>query len=123
MKLICTILFLCTAIASTMAQDQPETIKHAHHISILSMRNEVFYFKVDQDFIGATVQVYDSTGTVVFTSQLNMKRNLIDFYNIETGKYTIHFENNGVAEDYQVWLDKKDKVTKAHHFSTFKLRA
>ena len=104
MKLTCiTILF---AALSLTVQAKPDS---AHkHISVLSIKKEVFYFKVDADFMGATVEVTDSTGTVFFSAEVSSKRSLIDFFFLEKGKYTIHFERNGVVEEYEVWLDKKE---------------
>jgi hypothetical protein len=93
---------------------QPANNAPHKHISILSVSKEVFYFKTDADFMGATVVVTDSTGTVFFSAELHSKRNLIDFFYLENGQYTIHFEHNGVVEDYQVWLDKK-----SHEISPF----
>ena len=120
MKLTCIAVLFSLLTVGTQAQ--PETMAHHRHISILSMKKEVFYFKVDADFIGATVEVTDSTGTVFFSAEVNSKRSLIDFFYLEKGKYTIHFERNGVIEDYQVWLDKKEGHD-APSFIAFKLQA
>src|SRR5688572_12166982 len=90
------------------AHAQTDTAAHSQHVSILSISKEVFYFKVDATFVGATVEVTDSTGTVFFTVELHSKRNLIDFFYLEQGQYTVHFEHNGVIEDYQLLLDKKE---------------
>lgn len=112
MKLTCITLLFAILALSTQAQ----SIRPQHnHVSVLSMKSEVFYFKIDADFMGATVAVSDSTGTIFFTSELHTKRNLIDFYFLETGKYTIHFERDGVIEEYHVWLDKKE----GHNTSQF----
>jgi hypothetical protein len=111
---------LLIALVAFQAQGQTESVPQQHHVSILSTKKEVFYFKIDSEFMGATVAVTDSTGAVFFSTELHSKRNLIDFFYLEKGKYTIHFEHNGIVEDYQVWLDKKDQ---GHPFIAFMLRA
>lgn len=105
MKLTCITLLFAILALTTYAN--PDSTQHKH-ISVLSMKKEVFYFKVDADFMGATVEVTDSTGAVFFSAEVSSKRSLIDFFFLEKGKYTIHFERNGVVEEFEVWLDKKE---------------
>lgn len=107
MKLTCLATLFTLLTLNLQAQLKP--VNEHKHISIISVSKEVFYFKTDAEFIGATVQVTDSTGSVFFTAELHTKRNLIDFFYLEKGQYTIHFEHNGVVEDYQVRLDRKEQ--------------
>jgi hypothetical protein len=117
-----TSLIILLSLLSLKAQAQKETVAQHKHISILSTSNEVFYFKADADFIGGKVEVTDSTGSILFTAELHSKRNLIDFFYLKNGQYTIHFEHNGAIEDYQVWLDKKEGHLSSS-FAVFKLKA
>ena len=91
------------------------------HVSVLSLKHDVFYFKVDPAFIGATVQVSDSTGTVFFNIELHSKRSLIDFFYLESGLYTIRFEQGDMFEEFQVVLDYKNTLAKHPHISFYKL--
>jgi len=120
MKLTFLALLLSSMTLSLRAQSG--AISQHKHISVISISKEVFYFKADADFIGATVEVTDSTGTVFFSAELHAKRNLIDFFYLEKGRYNIHFEHNGVTEDYQVWLEKKE-AHDAAPFIAFEPRA
>lgn len=50
---------------------------------------DLLVLKAGKFFIGATVQVFDETGTVVATSEIHKKKMIIDFYDIPYGSYTI----------------------------------
>lgn len=50
---------------------------------------DLLILKAGKPFMGATVEVRDSTGTVVATSYIHKKKMIIDFYDIPYGSYTI----------------------------------
>lgn len=55
---------------------------------------DLLILKAGKVFMGATVQVYDSTGMVVATSHIHKKKMIIDFYDIPYGSYTIQVTKN-----------------------------
>lgn len=55
---------------------------------------DLLVLKAGKMFLGATVQVYDSTGTLVAKSNIHKKKMIIDFYDIPYGSYTIQVTIN-----------------------------
>ena len=72
-----------------------------HHVSVVSMSRELFHFKVDKAFMGATVEVYDEAGELVGTDLVLKKHMIVDFFNRKAGLYTIKVIKSGVTEEFQ----------------------
>jgi hypothetical protein len=123
MKLIRVMILVGMYVSASVRLHAQTPLQGYPHVSVLSTKHDVFYFKVDPAFMGATVQVLDSTGTVFFNMELHSKRNLIDFFYLESGLYTIRFEQGDVVEEFQVVFDKKNALAKHPHISFFKLHA
>ena len=67
---------------------------HGHRpVSVLAVRNDIFYFKVDKAFIGAVVEVYASSGELVMTQSVTRHKMLIDFYDRSEDDYTIRIKS------------------------------
>jgi len=62
-------------------------------VSVLAVRNDLFYFKVDKLFIGALVEVYSSTGDLVLTQTVTRHKMLIDFFERQPDTYTIRIKS------------------------------
>lgn len=87
-----TIIF-CLFAASGMAK--------AHRpVSILAVRNDLFYFKVDKLFIGAVVEVYSSSGDLVLTQTVTRHKMLIDFFERQPDAYTIKIKSKCTEINY-----------------------
>jgi hypothetical protein len=70
-------------------------------VSVLSVRSDLFYFKVNKAFRGATVEVYASSGQLVYAGQVTRHRMLIDFFDRQEGDYTIRIKKDSVEVDYR----------------------
>jgi hypothetical protein len=67
---------------------------HGHRpVSVLTVRNDLFYFKVDKAFIGAVVEVYASSGELVMKQTVTRHKMLIDFYDRNNDDYTIRIKS------------------------------
>lgn len=86
-------IFLCMLADVSYAKPQP--------VSVLSIRSDLFYFKVNKAFRGATVEVYASSGELVYAGQVTRHRMLIDFFDRDEGDYTIRIKKDAVEVDYQ----------------------
>jgi hypothetical protein len=62
-------------------------------VSVLAVRNDLFYFKVDKAFIGAVVEIYASSGELVMTQTVTHHKTLIDFYDRNKDDYTIRIKS------------------------------
>ena len=77
------------------------TYRNNHHpVSVLAVRNDLFYFKVDKAFIGAQVEVYSSSGELIFTDTIRHHKMLIDFYDKEEDNYTIRIKSRCTEINY-----------------------
>jgi hypothetical protein len=69
-------------------------------VSVISISSDIFYFKVDKSFIGASVMVYSPTGQVILNEKVNHHKAIIDFYEEQAGKYTIVVKKDAEAVDF-----------------------
>lgn len=69
-------------------------------VSVLAVRNDLFYFKVDKAFIGAVVEVYASSGELIFSDTIRHHKMLIDFYDRKEDDYTIRIRSRCAEVEY-----------------------
>ena len=69
-------------------------------VSVLAVRNDLFYFKVDKLFIGSIVEVYSSTGDLVLTQTVTRHKVLLDFFEKQSGDYTIRIKSKCTEINY-----------------------
>lgn len=98
------LLFFFVLGVSAIAEAKPKL--GSHHVSVLSIKREIFYFKVDSEFIGATIEVYDSTGILQQTANVTRRRTIVDFFYMNPGIYTVRFAKGDMVEEfkYSVWI-------------------
>ena len=58
-------------------------------VRVLSVKRDIFYFKVCQSFIGGTLEVYKENGELIFSDKIQNHKAILDFYYQETGLYEI----------------------------------
>lgn len=91
---------LVIAALLTFSDLQAQTCKDGL-ISVLSRKRDIFYFKVCNDFIGAQVEVFSSTGELLATSPIMTNKALIDFYFERPGKYSIKFKKGDEETSFE----------------------
>ena len=90
MKTIATLLFaaLMIAGASTFANSNPESVR------VISVKRDIFYFKVCRSFIGGTIEVYGENGQVICSDKIQNHKSILDFYLLDTGFYKIKIKKD-----------------------------
>jgi len=86
-----TLLFAALVItgAGTFAKaGNPQSVR------VLSVKRDIFYFKVHQSFIGGTVEVYGEDGKLIFADKIHNHKAIIDFYFQDAGLYEIRIKKN-----------------------------
>lgn len=69
-------------------------------VRVLSIKSDIFYFKVDKIFLGATVEVYAQNGEIIFTEKVTNRKTIVDFYFEDPGTYTIRLKKDGKEEHF-----------------------
>jgi len=69
--------------------------KPAPSVKVVSMKMDVVYFKVSCDMIGASMEVTDANGSVIYTAKVTDHKVIVDFYAEPSGTYTIHVKKDG----------------------------
>ena len=82
---------------AVLAGQSPE----AHHVFVISVQREVFYFKVDKEFLGATIEVYDTQGVLLVTEKVIKRKMIIDFFQRAPGLYTIKIAKGNTVEEFE----------------------
>lgn len=73
--------------------------KPENPVKVVSRKMDVVYFKVSCEMIGASMEVVDENGKVIFTDKVTDKKVLVDFYAEPSGLYTIHVQKNDKNEE------------------------
>ena len=100
MKLVRVIILSVLFVSAAFVTEAKRKIV-CNHVSVLSVKRDVFYFKVDSEFQGATAQVFNSQGEMVYSIDVHSKRALIDFFYMKPGAYTIKFSHGTQVEEHQ----------------------
>jgi hypothetical protein len=90
MKML-TLLFAILTITGGSAfakAGNPESVR------VLSVKRDIFYFKVCQSFIGGTVEVFGEDGQLIFSDKIQNHKSILDFYLLDAGIYEIKIKKN-----------------------------
>ena len=75
--------------ASSMNKGPRRSVQH-NCIHVISMDNDIFYFKSDREVAGAVVDVYDyKSGVKVMSHVISGKKTIVDLYAQVPGDYII----------------------------------
>jgi hypothetical protein len=74
--------------ATTLKKDKDLVSVNTTHFK------DLLILKAGKPFMGATVEVHDSIGTLIATSCIYKRKTIIDFYDIPYGSYTIEVIKN-----------------------------
>lgn len=93
MKKVITIAALVLVATTAAFAAQP-----SNSVKVVSKQKDVVYFKVNCAMIGATIEVSDAKGNVIYNSKVTDHKVLVDFYAEPSGEYTIHVKKDGADE-------------------------
>ena len=89
------ILFFCSPVLSNDKKPDESLV------SVLSIKREIFYFKVTKALLGGTVEVYDTHGAIVLTEKVIKRKMIVDFFHREPGTYTIKIVKGDYIEVFE----------------------
>lgn len=69
-------------------------------VNIPTKYKNLFVFKADKEYVGATVEVYYSNGDLVTTRKLEKRRMIIDFCDTKFGEYTIRVVKGDKKQEF-----------------------
>lgn len=74
----------------------------AEAVKVISTARDIFYFKVCESMIGASIKVYDHDGKLLVSEEVVHHKVIVDFYGEPAGNYKIVItkDNNEVSFDY-----------------------
>jgi hypothetical protein len=98
MKTLFKVLFVPMLLATAAAQSAPR--EEAVDV-VPSKHKNLFVFKAERKFVGATVDVYYSNGDLVTTHTLQKRKMIIDFCDVKFGEYTIRIKKGDAVEVYR----------------------
>lgn len=90
-------LSLFTASAGLFATSVDASSVHV----ISAKQKNLFVFKVNKSWQGATVEVIASNGDQVSTQRLAKRKMIINFCDVKTGTYKIKITKEGHTEEFQ----------------------
>lgn len=82
------------------------TISHARErepkgkLEIITVKSHSVYFKVDQSFVGGTVEIYDSNKTLLGSEGLPHTHTMVFFDEKPSGKYFIKVRKGNKAIEF-----------------------
>jgi hypothetical protein len=101
--LACVMFVMCSGVLA----------KSKNPVSIVSTSSSVLYMKFSKEMIGATIEVTDEKGAVVFSQVVSNKKVLIDFYYNESGKYKVKIAKDDNFETFSYIVDDGGVSNKA----------
>jgi hypothetical protein len=95
MKTVTFLTFMLLSATVFASGDKPN-----HPVRVLAARMNVVYFKVDREFVGATIEVYSEKGELILSQNITHRKALLDFYYETPGIYTIKIKKGDREEVY-----------------------
>jgi hypothetical protein len=69
-------------------------------VVVLNTSHDIFYFKIRKTMIGGTVEVYNPSGQLVASQNMDNKKLIIDFFDMAPGDYKIVVKKDNVQETF-----------------------
>ena len=99
MKTIINTLVLALVLTTSVSYAGSKPKKES--ITVLSTKHEVFCFKADKKFLGATIEVYDSNNKMTGKEIVFDRRMIIDFYYLPADTYRIKIMKDNELLEFQ----------------------
>ena len=97
MKTLITILVVLVTFTNPVLAAKPgEAIIIGH-----SKNKNLFVFKTEKKFIGATIEIYTSSGELLTSQNLHKRKMIIDFGPLMKDTYTIRVVKGEAMREYQ----------------------
>ena len=96
--LICLTLLTSTSVFANKAK---QTESNRREVAVLSTKRDVFYFKIGDELMGATIEVRAEDGSVLMSEKIQRRRELLDFYFEKPGHYAITITKGDKTETFE----------------------
>jgi hypothetical protein len=73
-------------------------------VNVLTTSHDIFYFKVDQGWIGGEVEVIGENAIPVSVQKLDRKKMVVDFFDLAPGQYTIVIKKKGECDCHEEFI-------------------
>ena len=87
--ILITLAFAALATIAMAAPSPKENAKTMLGVHVVTTTHQIFYFKIDNGWIGGEVDVLGEDTLPIITQKLDKKKILIDFFDLAPGTYTI----------------------------------
>jgi len=97
------LVLLLLMVASAMVSEAKMREKKAgrdRSVLVLSTKRHIFYFKINRQYRGGSVKVYNERNEMVAEEMLVHHKMLIDFHEVMPGKYIIRVENGTLQHEF-----------------------
>lgn len=96
--LVVALMVIASAVFAAPEKVNPDTIT----VSVTPTQyKDLLVLKADKQYFGAIVEVHDSTGALITSSELHKRKMIIDFYDIPYGIYTISIVKNNYKKEFK----------------------
>ena len=97
-------IILLTCVLSVFFLGLANATKSKNHVHGYARMN-VFYFKVDKEFLGAELEIFSEDSVQLIAQKISKRKVLIDFYYENPGKYTIRLKKGNELEQFSFTKD------------------
>ena len=66
----------------------------------VSGKNDIFFFKVDKEFQGGEVSIYNDKNELLEKARVVFTKMMFDFYDLKPGKYTIRLTKDKLSKEF-----------------------
>jgi hypothetical protein len=95
-----TLILTCILMTSIPSLAKNNKTKTHSSVRVLAKRMDIFYFKVDEDIIGAEIEVYNDKGEKLITAVITHRHAIVDFFNENPGHYIIKINKGDFNESF-----------------------
>ncbi len=100
MKTLIKSVFLALVLTGTAQVTSANTNSDSIEVKEVKEKN-LFVFKADKKFLGASIEVFHANGKVVTAQILAKRKMIIDFSEVREGTYTIRVIKGKQTEEFQ----------------------
>lgn len=99
-------ILLLTCMLWAMLSATGRETKSKDPVLVAFVRMDIFYFKVDKEFVGAELEIYSQEGEKLFSDKISHRKVIVDFYYEDPGRYVIYLTKGVVRKEFNFTKDK-----------------
>lgn len=109
--IIASAITFLTLPAFGIGKDKSREKKNAHQSTIVITEepHDTFYLKVNKVMLGGKAEIYSPEGELLEVKELTQRRLTIDFFNMQSGDYTIKLVKDEIEGAFNFHKDDSDQ--------------